>query len=212
MVWIAVLGVVCLFLSLSGLVGALRRNGVWAKLQSLVAGLAFLLVAALSLGLVAALRSFEAFASSRPVAQVHCRWVREKTFAVEFTPLREGLPQPTQTFELRGDQWAIGGGVVRWHSWLTVAGLPNYHKLTRLSGRYAVVEDEISNAPTAVELNGGFDPFWEWVVRFDSLLPFIDAAYGSTAYAYVNPGLTYEVDVTPSGYLIRSMRKPSRPP
>ena len=212
MAWIALLGTLCLLVSLSGFAGVARQDTVFAKLRSVVVGVAFLTVAALGLGLVAAMRSFEAFASSKPVAQIQCRWVGPKVFKVDFTPLHEGEPQPTHTFTLRGDQWSIGGGVVKWHPWLTVVGVPSYHKLTRLSGRYATVEDEVASAPTAVELNGGFDAFWEWVVRFDPLLPFVEAAYGSTVYTYVNPSLTFQIEVAPSGYLIRSLRNPLQSP
>ncbi len=205
--WIGFLGV------LSALIGAwhfflaLFRPGPLKRFQRLVVGLIFSLLATLALGLATVLRSFEAFAGSRPVARVQCRWVGEKTFELQWTALRDGELVEPLTIQLKGNQWSVSGGIVKWHPWLTALGLPSYHKVTRLSGRYALIEEETAAPPTAVELNGGVDRWWEWLYRVDPYLPFIEAAYGSAAFLYVNPVLEYQVDVTPSGYLIRSLRK-----
>lgn len=209
--WIGLLGVVSALIGGWHLVLALFRPGPLRRVRRSVVGLVFSLIATLSLGLVAALRSFEAFASSRPVARVQCRWVGEKTFELQWTALRDGEPQAPLIVRLKGDQWSVSGGIVKWHPWLTALALPSYHKVTRLSGRYASVREETATTPTAVELNGGFDRLWEWFYRLDPYLPFVEAAYGSTAFLYVNPALEYQVDVAPSGYLIRSLRKSLRP-
>ena len=206
--WLTLLG------SVSALVGAwqlglaLSRPGLLGRLRRLVMGLTFGLVATLSLGLVVALRSFEAFAASHPVALVECRWVGEKTFDLQWIVLHEGTPQEPLTIRLKGDQWSVSGGIVKWHPWLTALGMPSYQKVTRISGRYAAVQEEIAHLPTAVELNGGFDRVWEWLYRLDPYLPFVEAAYGSAAFLSVNPAVVHQVDVAPSGYLIRHTRRP----
>lgn len=207
MQWVVVLGIV------SGLVGAwqlglaLYRPGLVARLRRLVVGLLVGALAALSLGLVAALRSFEAFAGSRPVGRVSCRWVGENTFDLQWTALRHGEPQQPLTFRLKGDQWSVSGGIVKWHPWLTALGVPSYQKVTRISGRYASVQEERAHPPTAVELNGGVDQWWEWLYRLDPILPFVEAVYGSAVFLHVSPALDYQVEVTPSGYLIRQVRR-----
>ena len=208
--WILLLGI------LSALVGAwhlglaLCRPGLLLRLRRVVTGLIFSALATLSLGLVAALRSFEAFAGSRPVGPVSCRWVGENTFDLQWTALRDGGSQEPLTIRLKGDQWSVSGGIVKWHPWLTALGVPSYQKITRISGRYASLQEEIAQPPTAVELNGGVDRFWEWLYRLDPYLPFVEAVYGSAAFLSVNPALDYQVEVAPSGYLIRSERLPPR--
>ena len=47
------------------------------------------------------------------------------------------------------------------------------------------------------------DRFWEAMYWADPNLPFVDAAYGSAAFAYVEPGRVQEVSVSITGYLIR---------
>lgn len=205
--WLALLGI------LTGLVGAwqlrlaLVRPGLLVRLRRAVAGLVFGALAALSLGLVVALRSFEAFAASRPVARVQCRWVGERTFDLRWIALQDGSPQAPRTFRLNGDQWSVSGGIVKWHPWLTALGVPSYQKVTRISGRYASLQEEIAQPPTAVELNGGVDRWWKWLYRLDPYLPFVEAVYGSAAFLSVNPTLDAQVEATPSGYLIRQVRR-----
>lgn len=205
--WLALLGI------LSGLGGAwqlrlaLCRPGLLLRLRRVIVGLVFGALAALSLGLAVALRSFEAFAGSRPVGRVSCRWVGENTFDLQWTALQDGRPQESRTFRLKGDQWSVSGGIVKWHPWLTALGVPSYQKVTRLSGRYASIQQETAQPPTAVELNGGVDRWWKWLYRLDPYLPFVEAVYGSAAFLSVNPALDSQVEATPSGYLIRHVRR-----
>ena len=185
---------------------AARRPGLLAKLYGLVVAALLLALGAAGLGLGAALQAFEAFAGSRVIAQVRCRWVGPNAFELRYTPIADGRPEPARTYRLTGDQWAISGGVVKWHPWLTALGVPSYHRPSRLSGRYAELAQELSHPATAVELAGEPDRLWWWLYRLDPWLPFVDAVYGSAAYTYVNPAMLCEIAVTPSGYLIE--RKP----
>lgn len=202
-------GVVGIFLLTVGAIvglGALRREGLFAKLRSLVFSLVFLSIGSLCVGLTMALRSFEAFSSFTKVAEVRCGWVGQKEFELNLVTFRDGKPEDPRTFRLRGDQWSISGGIVKWHPWLTALGLPSYHKPTRISGRYAQIQEEQKAPPTAFNLDGELDRVWWWFYRLDPFLPFVEATYGSTAFAYVNPALLFEVSVTPSGYLIQRKR------
>ncbi len=110
-----------------------------------------------------------------------------------------------RTMALRGDQWAVSGGLVKWHPWLTAMGWPSYHKPMRLSGQFSSLEEQRRRPPTVEEIaEPGVDRFWEAVYWADPYLPFVEAVYGSSAYAYVEPGAVQEIYVTPSGYLIKN--------
>ena len=208
---IGFIGILLLTVGAGVVLGIRHRQGMLAKLRHLLCGAVCLGVGALCVGLMLAVRSFEAFVKSTVVAEVRCQWVGPKTFDVTLVQVRAGVRQRPETFRLKGDQWAVSGGVVKWHPWLTALGIPSYHKLTRLSGRYATTSDEQANQPTAFDLNGGFDRYWLWFYQFDPWLPFVQATYGSSAFAYVNPTLRFEVYVTPSGYLIEHKRPASKP-
>ena len=204
--WVGAVGGLLLTAGLWVGFGAFRDVGLLVKLRRLVVGVGFLAVGSLCLALTIALRAFEAFATSREVAEVRCQWVGPKEFELSYTAIRDDEPQAPKTFRLRGDQWSISGGVVKWHPWLTALGLPSYHKPTRISGRYANTAEEIAAPPTAFDLDGPIDPVWWWFYRASPFLPFVETTYGSAAFTYVNPAVVLEVDVTPSGYLVTRKR------
>ncbi|MBI2884994.1 MAG: hypothetical protein HYY15_02350 [Candidatus Omnitrophica bacterium] len=193
------------------LIGALAWMTAWrrpllAKLRGMLLGMLLMGVGGLSLGLGLALRSFEAFSTSTVIAQVRCRWTGPKAFELTWVPVTPDAPGQPLIVPLRGDQWAISGGVVKWHPWLTALGLPSYHRPTRLSGRYATASEEAALPPSAVAIGPEPGLVWWWFYQLDPYLPFVDAVYGSTAFAYVNPAVPVEVAVTPSGYLVQRAR------
>ena len=117
----------------------------------------------------------------------------------------------TRIFRLRGDQWTISGGIVKWHPWLTALGLRSYHKPSRVSGQFSELQRQRHNWPTVEALEPDTDRFWEVLYWADPYLPFVEAAYGSSAYVYVEPQWVQEVYVTPSGYLIKRVPKSFSP-
>ena len=184
----------------------LRRAGtLLAAFRRLLASLLCLMIGGLCLGFRWALHSFEAFAGSRPVAEVRCQWVGPHEFELSYLSLNDRDASP-RVFRLRGDQWSISGGMIKWHPWLTALGLPSYHQPSRISGRFSRIEEETAAAPTAYELEQGFDHVWWWCYRLDPVLPFVQAVYGSAAFTFVNPEVRSLVEVTPSGYFIRQER------
>jgi hypothetical protein len=166
-------------------------------------GLALVAAGSLCLGLRLALRGCEEFSRETLMAEVVCTPVSSETFELQYATV-SGTPE---VFTLRGDQWTISGGIVKWHPWLTMLGVPSYHKPTRLSGRFASADKERTQPPGIVELNGGDDPLWAWLYRLDPWLPFIEAAYGSAAFMPADSSRRFQVFVSPSGYLIKSAHR-----
>ena len=176
-------------------------------------------VGALLTGLLLVLRLFHAFADETLIARVTTRPLSAEEFELTYVPLPAGSAhqdalagespdEPITIVRLRGDQWVISGGIVKWHPWLTAMGLQSYQRPLRLSGQYSRLEEQRRQPPTVYPLAPGIDRLWEWLYRIDPYLPFIEAAYGSSASAYVEPRWVQEIYVTPSGYLIRRVRPP----
>jgi hypothetical protein len=195
---------------------ALRCRGMLRKLRR---GLAAAICAALGIllgSLLILLHSFLAFTSEALVATVTTRRLAPDAFELIYTPaptpkrLVRGPADPLQTplgpLEMHGDQWALGGGIVKWHPWLTALGLRSYHRPMRISGQFSRLDQQRARPPTVYPVGPPIDRFWEAFYRADPYLPFVEAVYGSSAYAYVEPGEAQQVYVTSSGYLIKRGR------
>ena len=151
-----------------------------------------------------ALGAYRAFSHEELVAIVRCEKLnRPGEFLLEVTPMEDEIPGITQRYEMAGDQWSIGGDVLKWEPWLAFAGLKSRHKLTRLSSRYWTAQAEMTQPRKDYDLNGGTSPVWRWFYSSGTPLPFIDAVYGNAAYVPVQPGRRWGVYVTHSGYFIR---------
>lgn len=193
-------------LALWSALGALRGPGVLRRVRKLVDAAVCVLLGALLAGILIFLRAFLAFSGETLVAEVRTRRLSPTEFELTYTP--SGDDRGLMTV-LRGDQWAVSGGIVKWHPWLTAMGWPSYHKPMRLSGQFSSLEEQRRRPPTVEGIaEPGVDRFWEAVYWVDPVLPFVEAAYGSSAYAYVEPQAVQEIYVTPSGYLIKRRRQP----
>lgn len=176
--------------------GAIRRLRrtidavVWAGLGSLL-GMALVL-----------LHMFHAFSSETLVARVTTARISPERFELAYAPVASG--EAPLRVRLSGDQWMVSGGIVKWHPWLTALGLPSYHRPMRLSGQFSDLAQQRRHLPTVYPLQRGLmDRFWEALYWMDPYLPFVEAVYGSSAYAYAEPGVEQQIYVTPSGYLIK---------
>lgn len=155
---------------------------------------------------VLALGAYRAFSHEELVAVVRCeKQGGPGEFLLEITPMEDEIPGITQRYPMVGDQWSIGGDVLKWEPWLAFAGLKSRHKLTRLSSRYWTAQAEMSQPRKAYDLNGGTSPLWRWFYDSGTPLPFVDAVYGNAAYVPVRSGQRWGVYVTHSGYFIRSL-------
>ena len=127
-------------------------------------------------------------------------------FLIEITPVVKGLAGRPEKFPMVGDQWSVGGEILKWKPWLTFLGIKNLHKLTRLNSRYFLAKAEMNQPRAVYDLGGGTSASWKWLYRYGLHLPFVDAVYGNAAYVPVQPGGQWGVYVTFSGYLIRPIR------
>lgn len=181
---------------------AFRIQGVVAKLTQVVGvvvcgTLGFLLGA-----LLVCLHAFHMFAGETLVARVTSRPLSVQEFELTYLPVGRGETAAAH-IRLRGDQWSISGGIVKWHPWLTALGLSSYHKPLRLSGQFSSLKEQRSHLPTVYPLAPLADRIWEAFYWAAPYLPFIDAVYGSSASVYVEPSVVQDIYVTSSGYLIK---------
>lgn len=191
---------------------AWRAHGLIAALRRWVATLVLAMLGTLLGGLMVLCQAAQMFSAETLVARVTTRRLTTDTFELRYVPVGARDAAAIQV-RLQGDQWAISGGVVKWHPWLTALGLASYHKPLRLSGQFSDVERARRQAPSIHALAPSIDRLWQALYWADPYLPFVDAVYGSSAYAYVEPSRAQEIYVTSSGYLIKrvSSLRSSRP-
>lgn len=154
------------------------------------------------------LRSYSAFTQEELVAVVQCEPAPAGAsygFLIEVRQMAGGVPGRREKFPMVGEQWSMGGDILKWKPWLVFLGAKSCHKLTRLSSRYGQARDEMEKPRAVYDLNGGSTPPWRWLTRWGVALPFVDAVYGNAVYVPVRPGRRWGVYVTHSGYLIRPL-------
>ena len=191
--------------SLWCVVKALRGPGIVRRLRWLIVGAGSGGLGGLLAALLVILQAFQAFSGETLVARVTMRRMAPEEFELTYAP--SDVTSPVATVRLRGDQWAISGGIVKWHPWLTALGLKSYHRPTRLAGQFSSLAQQRTQLPTVYSLIPDRDWLWERLYWLAPALPFIEAVYGSSAYVFVEPRATFELYVTPSGYLIK--RRPT---
>lgn len=161
-------------------------------------------------GLWFSLRSFRVFADEQQVAVVRCQLPPPGStyrFLLEVTQKAGPEPGRREKFPMSGDQWAIGGDILKWEPWLAFLGAKPVHKLTWVGSRYHRASDALKNPVSVYDLNGGSQPPWNWLYRWGGDLPLVDAVYGNSAYVPARPGGRWGVFVTHSGYFIRPLAK-----
>jgi len=192
-------------LSLGLVVEACRHPGPLRTPRRLLAAAASACLGILLGSVLILLAFFHAFSGETLIARVTTRRLSSAEFELTYRPA--GAERLPRTFRLQGDQWALSGGIVKWHPWLTALGLHSYQKPMRLSGQFSNLEQQRAQRPTVYPLEPTIDRFWEALYWADPYLPFVEAVYGSSTYAYVEPGVVQEVYVTLSGYLIKRVTR-----
>ena len=185
---------------------ALRHPGLLRTPQRLLSAAVYAALGLLLGSVFLLLHFFVAFSGETLVARVTARPLDAPAFELVYTPAEPHAE--ARQIRLEGDQWAINGGIIKWHPLLTALGWKSYHRPMRLSGQFSNVAQQRSHLPTVYALEpAALDRLWEGFYWADTYLPFVEAVYGSSAYVYVQPGVVHEIYVTPSGYLIKRVKR-----
>jgi len=132
-----------------------RPQSSWGMTRylSTVATAAFLTgVGTASLGLWMALASFGDVGHKTHIAEIQCIEMAPGRLRVYYVPLdKEGRRGATETYDVAGDQWEVGGDLVRFRSLLTHFGVDTVYQVTRVEGRWLHAEDANSHKATAFD-------------------------------------------------------------
>ncbi len=167
-------------------------------------------VAALGVGgamLAASLHTYARLTHEQEAARAVLRALGPQRF--ELLLVRTG--EPSQRFELRGDEWQIDARVLKWRGLGTWLGFDTVYRFERLSGRFADNDQERKSARSVYALSPeGTVDFWQLLKKYHSYMPLADALYGSAAYVPMADGAQYVVSVSATGLLIRPLNEPAK--
>jgi len=116
-----------------------------------------------------------------------------------------------QLFTLRGDEWQMDAKIVTWKPPMTVLGLDPIYQLDRLSGRYAEIDREMTEARTVHSLTPESPAdVWRIAHRFPLLMPGVDAHYGTATYVPMADGAQFEVTLSRDALIARPANDSAR--
>ena len=175
-----------------------NRLGFFSILLLFMAATILLLYASL-------LRAFTAFTKEEPVAYIVCDFPENDNydFRLNVMPLNVTGVSDTLTFDMRGDQWAIGGDILQWDSAVNFLGLHTMYRLVRLEGRYEDVEDQKQLTPSVYSLTDKEKHvIWNFLYKYGKKLPLVKSSYGNSVYTFPSFEDVAVIKVTTSGYKI----------
>ncbi len=110
------------------------------------------------------------------------------------------------TLAVSGDQVLVDARILKWRSVGNLIGLRTQYELERLTGRYVGIDDE-RTAPRTVHSLGPDRPLdlYDLLERYSLLGLLVDAEYGSATFVDVTEPARFEVRVSTTGLLIRSV-------
>lgn len=110
---------------------------------------------------------------------------------------------------IRGDELYVDAQILKWHPVANVLGLHTGYSLDRIAGRYRELADERMQPRTVHQISDdrAVDLFG-FVRRYPFLSGMVDATYGSGTFAPLRSEGTYEIRVSTTGLLVRSLDRP----
>jgi len=159
-----------------------------------------------ALGLVAALQTWQSFTKKVHVAELQCIELAPAKLRLYYVPIEpDGTRGATETYDLDGDEWQVGGEVLRFRPFLTVLGLETVFNVSRIEGRWVKAEDANAHTATAHDRNGGTGPGWLALYKDGSRGPLgwmVAGAHGQAVSQLPDRRAVYDLFVTPNGFIV----------
>jgi hypothetical protein len=183
-------------------------SGGWL-LVAMLTGLGMMAAGLSALALGVALSSYRRFTQKTEVAEVQCIELGTGKLRLYLVPIEaDGSRGATETYELSGDQWTVGGDVLRFRPFLTGLGVSTVYRLSRVEGRWTNAADANAHAVTAFDRGherGRGTAAWLTLYRSGQKGPFswlVAGAHGQAVSQLPDRLAVFRVYVTPNGYVL----------
>lgn len=194
-------GLLALVAIVSGIVQTAR--GDRSHPRRILLGVIVLLVGLVVLGFAGWEQTYLALTRNEWVATIKAVPLPGATQAmtVTYTPIHNGQAAgKARRYIVRGDEWSLGGDIVKWQDYMNILGVQTGYRITRLMGYYDSAHDEVTKPQTAYDLAGGSDSIYTFLRQHPTLVPFVRATYGNDVHTVPDATTLYKVYVSTSGY------------
>jgi hypothetical protein len=179
--------------------------GVSRYLFSVATGAFLVGVGAASLGLWMALGAFGDVRHKTHVAEIQCIELAPQKLRVYYVPLDEsGRRGATETYDLDGDEWQVGGDLLRFRSLLTKLGVDTVFQVTRVEGRWLAAADANQHKPSAFD-RGATSSSWLQLYRNGTRGPLgwmVQGVNGGAVSQLPDRRALYDLYVTSDGFVV----------
>ena len=118
-----------------------------------------------------------------------------------------------KSYQLAGDQWQIDFRLIRFSPMVSMTGLSHLYQASRLSNRYASIEDQRSNKLYLYSLRdekiGSID-LWDFFQKYNDMMPIIDTTFGSAVFMPMTDNAEYEILIGFSGLVVKAANEDSQ--
>ena len=192
--------IVALAIVASGIVALFRERRL--RLFRISGGLLLVLIGLVVFAIAGWAQTYRQLTHNEWVANIQAVPVagQNQTMLVTYTPVRNGQLGTPTTYTIKGDEWVLGGDVIKWQDWLNVLGVDTGYRTTRIMGYYLDANDYATKPLTAYNLDGGADTLQNFLRDHANLVPFVRATYGNDVRMLPDPSAVYQVYVSTSGY------------
>ena len=109
------------------------------------------------------------------------------------------------SYSVYGDMWQLDARIIAWNDFFSTFGLDTVYQLDRLSGRYHLMEDEVSKHRSVFSLQEQSRVTDVWQLVSEHLwIPGVKARYGSGAFVPMVDGALYSVLLGRDGLQVKA--------
>jgi hypothetical protein len=177
-----------------------------SQVATLVLSLVLLAVGVSAFTVLAVLNSWHAFTKKTHVAEVQALELAPHKLRLYLVPIEaDGVRGATETYDVDGDQWQLGGDILRFRNFLTALGVETVYRLSRVEGHWNAAADANAHKGTAYDREGGTSTRWLALYRDHDRAPLkwlVAGAHGQLVSQLPDRRAVYDIYVTPNGFVI----------
>jgi hypothetical protein len=159
-----------------------------------------------ALGLAFAMQTWHSFTKKTHVAEIQCIELQPGKLRVYLVPIEpDGARGATEIYDVAGDEFTVGGDILRLRPFLTLMGLETVFNLSRVEGRWVKAADANQHPATAFDRLGGTGPGWLQLYKSGSKGPLgwmVAGAHGQAVSQLPDRRAVYDLYVTPNGFVV----------